>query len=144
MKYNKILKSILVISILACNQIAIASISTDAQIQYNRGIDYYRAGQIAESITCFRHAIDLDPNYIDAYYNLGSIMEYINNDKEALSAFKQIILRKPDDFESAFKAAEISNRLGETDKAKMYLSLIPESSSAYYKAKELSDSIISA
>ena len=34
---------------------------------------------------------------------------------------KQIILRKPDDYESVYKAAQLSKKLGEPEKAKMYL-----------------------
>jgi tetratricopeptide (TPR) repeat protein len=42
----------------------------------------------------FRRAIELDPNYIDAYYNLGLILEYLKQDEKALDVFKQIIVRK--------------------------------------------------
>lgn len=109
MKYSKILKSILVLSILLfSNQISFGSIATDAKLQYNKGIDYYQLGQFEESASCFKKAVELDPNYIDAYYNLGSILEYLKQDEAALAVFKQIILRKPDDYESVYKAAVLS------------------------------------
>ncbi len=142
MKFNNILKTILAISIICCTStVSIASIATDAKLQYNKGIDYYKLGQLEEAAECFKSATELDPNYIDAYYNLGAILEYLKQDETALTVFKQIILRKPDDYESVYKAAVISKKLGETEKAKMYLSLIPTNTLLGAKAKELADSM---
>lgn len=142
MKYNKILKSILVLSILLCSgSISYGSIATDAKLQYNKGIDYYQLGQFEESASCFKKAIELDPNYIDAYYNLGSILEYLKQDEAALSVFKQIIIRKPDDYESVYKAAALSKKLGEYEKAKMYLTLIPTDTMIGQRAKQLASTM---
>lgn len=142
MKYNNILKSILILSILLCsNTISFGAIATDAKLQYNKGIDYYQLGQFEESANCFKKAVELDPNYIDAYYNLGSILEYLKQDEAALAVFKQIILRKPDDYESVYKAAALSKKLGEYDKAKMYLTLIPTDTLIGQRAKQLAQSM---
>lgn len=142
MKYNNILKSILILSILLCsNTISLGAIATDAKLQYNKGIDYYQLGQFEESANCFKKAVELDPNYIDAYYNLGSILEYLKQDEAALAVFKQIILRKPDDYESVYKAAALSKKLGEYDKAKMYLTLIPTDTLIGQRAKQLAQSM---
>lgn len=142
MKYNKILKLFLTLTILlSAGTVSYASIATDAKLQYNKGIDYYQLGQFEESASCFKKAIELDPNYIDAYYNLGSILEYLKQDEAALTVFKQIILRKPDDYESVYKAASLSKKLGETEKAKMYLTLIPTDTMIGQRAKQLADSM---
>lgn len=143
MKYNKIIKTIFTLAILVIEtcQISFADIATDAKLQYNKGIDYYQLGQFEEAASCFKKATELDPNYIDAYYNLGSILEYLKQDEAALAVFKQIILRKPDDYESVYKAAELSKKLGEYDKAKMYLTLIPQDSLIGSRAKELANSM---
>lgn len=100
-------------------------VNTDAMLQYNQGIDYYKAGQYDQAIESFRTAIKLDPNYIDAYYNLGSVLEYLQQYDAALAIFKQIIVRKPDDYDSVYKAAWLSYKLGETQKARTYLKIIP-------------------
>ena len=143
MKYNKIIITIFTLAILVIGtcQISFADIATDAKLQYNKGIDYYQLGQFEEAASCFKKATELDPNYIDAYYNLGSILEYLKQDEAALAVFKQIILRKPDDYESVYKAAELSKKLGEYDKAKMYLTLIPQDSLIGSRAKELANSM---
>ena len=142
MKYNNILKSVLTLSILLCSTtMSFGAIATDAKLQYNKGIDYYQLGQFEESANCFKKAIELDPNYIDAYYNLGSILEYLKQDEAALAVFKQIIIRKPDDYESVYKAAVLSKKLGEVDKAKMYLTLIPTDTLIGQRAKQLAQSM---
>ncbi len=142
MKYNNILKSVLILSILLCSTtMSFGAIATDAKLQYNKGIDYYQLGQFEESANCFKKAIELDPNYIDAYYNLGSILEYLKQDEAALAVFKQIIIRKPDDYESVYKAAVLSKKLGEFDKAKMYLTLIPTDTLIGQRAKQLAQSM---
>lgn len=115
--------------------------STEAKLQYNQGVDYYKIGQYDRAMASFRQAIELDPNYIDAYYNLGTILEYLKQDDAALAVFKQIIVRNPNDYESVYKAAQLSNKLGQTAKAKAYLSLIPKESSIYAKAQSVATSM---
>lgn len=142
MKFNNIFKTILTIAILsATSNLSFGAIATDAKLQYNKGIDYYQLGQFEESANCFKKAIELDPNYIDAYYNLGSILEYLKQDEAALAVFKQIILRKPDDYESVYKAAVLSKKVGEVEKAKMYLTLIPTDTLIGNRAKQLANSM---
>lgn len=114
---------------------------TLAKLEYNQGIDFYKVGQYDRAMASFRHAIEIDPNYIDAYYNLGSILEYLKQDEAALAVFKQIIVRRPDDYESVYKAANLSSRLGQNDKAKTYLSLIPPESNVYSDAQALANSL---
>lgn len=115
--------------------------STEAKLQYNQGVDYYKIGQYDRAMASFRQAIELDPNYIDAYYNLGTILEYLKQDDAALAVFKQIIVRNPNDYESVYKAAQLSNKLGQTAKAKSYLSLIPPESAVYTKAQSVATSM---
>jgi tetratricopeptide (TPR) repeat protein len=140
MKFSKVVVAVLV-NLVFLHGIAFASISTDAKLKYNKGVDFYKLGQFEESAQCFKQAIELDPNYIDAYYNLGSLLEYLRQDEEALAVFKQIILRKPDDYEAVYRTAELSKRLGEYDKARMYLSLIPTDTLIGQKATLLANSL---
>lgn len=111
--------------------------TNEAKLEYNQGVDYYRAGQYDRSMASFRRAIELDPNYVDAYYNLGLILEYLKQDDAALSTFKQIMVRKPDDFDAVYKAAVLSQKLGQTENAKKYLSIIPAGSNVYSQAQTI-------
>lgn len=121
--------------------IAMADPANEAKLQYNQGVDYYRAGQYSSAVNSFRKAIALDANYIDAYYNLGVILQQMNNDTEALSVFKQIMVRKPNDYEAIYNAAALSYKLGQTANAKKYLALIPATSPVIGKARALAASM---
>lgn len=138
MKKIFILLAILIFSISTVNAV---EIGTDAMLQYNQGIDYYKIGQYDQAVDCFKEAIRLEPDYIDAYYNLGSILEYLQQYEAALAVFKQIIVRKPEDYDSVYKAAWISYKLGDNQKAKTYLSIIPATSSRSREAQELAAQI---
>ena len=111
--------------------------TTEAKLEYNLGVDFYKVGKYELAMASFRKAIELDPNYIDAYYNLGSILEFLKQDDAALTVFKQIIVRKPDDYEALYKAAKLSQKLGMPEDAQSYLSLIPPSSPMYRKGQEV-------
>ena len=54
-------------------------IPMDAKLDYNQGIDFYKLGMYERAIESFRSAIRTYPDYIDAYYNLGTILEYLKN-----------------------------------------------------------------
>lgn len=118
-----------------------SSANTEAKLQYNKGLDFYKVGQYDRAMQCFRNAIDLDADYIDAYYNLGSILEYLEQDDAALAVFQQIVVRRPTDYESVFKAAQLNKKLGRDDKAKSLLSLIPQGSYVNTEAQKLANSL---
>ena len=117
------------------------SVNTEAKLQYNKGLDYYKVGQYDRAMQCFRSAIDLDADFIDAYYNLGSILEYLEQDDAALTVFQQIVVRKPTDYEAVFKAAQLNKKLGREDKAKSLLALIPQGSYVNTEAQKLANSL---
>lgn len=138
---KKILLAFTVFIFLLVTNSAFATTNTEALLQYNRGIDYYKIGQYDESIVCFRKSIHADPNFIDAYYNLGTVLEYLKQYDAALVVFKQIIVRNPNDYESVYKAAWLSHQLGDDAHAKTYLSLIPEYSAIYKDASGLASQL---
>lgn len=109
-------------------------IPTDAKLEYNHGIDCYKLGQYDEAIASFRTAIRLYPDYIDAYYNLGSLLDYLKQTDEALSVFEQIVSRNPKEYEAIYNAARLSAILGDKVNAAKYMEMIPKSSGYYTKA----------
>ena len=137
---KKILTTAFVLTMLS-GVSAFADVSTQAKLQYNQGLDYYRTGQHEKAIQAFKNAISMDSNYIDAYYNLGVILQQTGRNAEALNVFKQIIVRNPNDYDAVYNAAALSTKLGQTASAKQYLALIPSSSSLSNKARALAASI---
>ena len=127
---------------LAISMSAIAAeIPMDAKLDYNQGIDFYKLGMYERAMESFRSAIRTYPDYIDAYYNLGTVLEYLRNYSEATVIFKQIYIRNPHDYEVIYKLANLSAKLEDYTKAAEYLKLIPQSSGYYKSAQELAESI---
>ena len=119
--------------------VSATEVPVDAKLDYNQGIDFYKLGMYERSIECFRSAIKTYPDYIDAYYNLGTILEYLKQHAEAITIFKQIYLRNPHDYEVLYKLAVLSSKIEDYTKTAEYLSLIPESSEYYKQAQELAE-----
>ena len=118
-----------------------AEIPVEAKLDYNQGIDFYKLGMYERAIESFRSAVRTYPDYIDAYYNLAAVLEYLKQYAEALSVYKQVYLRNPNDYEVIYKLALMSSKLEDYTKAAEYLKLIPETSSYYARGQELAESI---
>ena len=138
--FKKFLTSCAITVALSASVFAV-EIPMDAKLDYNQGIDFYKLGMYERAIESFRSAIRAYPDYIDAYYNLGTILEYLRNDSEAIVIFKQIYMRNPHDYEVIYKLAKLSAKIQDYTKAGEYLSLIPPSSEYYKSAQELAESV---
>jgi tetratricopeptide (TPR) repeat protein len=138
--HKKILASVFLSLMISLSAVG-AEVPIDAKLDYNQGIDFYKLGMYERSIESFRSAIRAYPDYTDAYYNLGTVLEYLKNYSEALSVFKQIYLRNPNDYEVIYKLANLSAKLEDYTSADKYIKLIPPSSEYYQQATQLANSI---
>jgi tetratricopeptide (TPR) repeat protein len=138
--YKKILVSLLLFSSISTACLS-AEIPVDAKLDYNQGIDFYKLGMYERAIESFRSAVRTYPDYIDAYYNLGTVLEYLKNYSEAISVFKQIYLRDPNDYEVIYKLANLSAKIEDYTMAEKYIKLIPPSNEFYNQGQELAASI---
>ncbi len=68
-----------------------------------------RTGEEKEAVAAFTRAIELDPNYAEAYFMRGNARALIGEPLQGIEDVK--------------KAAEIFNSRGEPDKAKVMLNL---------------------
>lgn len=138
--FKKSLALILLSVSLAASAIAV-EVPMDAKLDYNQGIDFYKLGMYERAMESFRSAIRTYPDYIDAYYNLGTVLEYLKNYSEAITVFKQIYLRNPNDYEVIYKLANLSSKLEDYTNAANYISLIPPTSEYYKQGQTLAESI---
>ena len=92
------------------------------------------------AIESFRSAVRAYPDYVDAYYNLGTVLEYLKQYAEALNVYKQVYIRNPNDYEVIYKLALMSSKIEDYNQASDYLKLIPPSSTYYQRGLELAES----
>ena len=124
----------MIVSTSFASEVTTQVIPNDAKLEYNQGVDFYKLGRYDEAVAAFRTAIRLYPDYIDAYYNLGSLLEYLQQNKEALAIFEQIITRNNKEYEALYKASKISAELGDREKSAKYAAMISKSSEYATKA----------
>ena len=131
----KRIAAILIMS--TCLSAYAADVPVQAKLDYNQGIDFYKLGMYERAIESFRSAVKTYPDYIDAYYNLGTVLEYLKQYAEAINVYKQVYVRNPNDYEVIYKLAYLNSKVEDYNKAKEYVSLIPTSSSYYQRGQEL-------
>ena len=117
-----------------------AEIPVDAKLDYNQGIDFYKLGMYERAIESFRSAVRTYPDYVDAYYNLATVLEYLKQYAEALNMYKQVYVRNPNDYEVIYKLALMSSKIEDYEQAQNYLKLIPSSNPYYQRGLEIAES----
>lgn len=123
-----------------CLSVNATEIPVDAKMDYNQGIDFYKLGMYERAIQSFRSAVTTYPDYVDAYYNMGTVLEYLKQYAEALNVYKQVYVRNPNDYEVIYKLALMSSKIEDYKKAQEYIKLIPQTSPYYKKGQELAES----
>lgn len=115
-----------------------------AMAKHNEGIEYYNQGNYKSAINSFKKAVEIDPSFIDSYYNLGILYEFTGNTTEAIMAFKNLLAKNPDDSEAAYKIAKIYFDKGNYKTSLNYIHIVEEGSPHYKKTQELYKKVISA
>jgi tetratricopeptide (TPR) repeat protein len=59
-------------------------------------VAYGKLGRYTEAIEAFKQAIRINPDYADAYFNLGVVYVKLGRYTEAIETFKQAIRINPD------------------------------------------------
>lgn len=88
----------------------------------NLGDIYCQEGNIDGAISEFKKAIELKPDYGDAYYNLANVYQRAGNIPEAIKFYQSAISYKPELFEAYFNLGVIYlNNTNQPDLAVQYL-----------------------
>jgi Flp pilus assembly protein TadD len=76
-----------------------------SQIEHNRGFELHVQGRLAEAEACYRHALRLDPDFKEAWMNLGLVLLATNRAGEAKACQRMALNLDPD-------LADAHNNLG--------------------------------
>lgn len=119
-----------------CEEYSVAAIT-----YYNQGIAQYHARSYRGAISSFKTAIQIEPKFIDAYYNLAEIYEYLNDSPNAIATYAKLIKIKPDDYDAVLEIAKAYYKQGSYSITLKYLSDIPASYNGYSEVLKLRQNI---
>ncbi|MBR2068945.1 MAG: tetratricopeptide repeat protein [Candidatus Gastranaerophilales bacterium] len=109
----------------------------DATVYYNEAIDVYSQDDIPKSIELFKKALELNPNFYEARYNLAQILMSQEENEEALKILKEILTLRPNDTETLYNIGKIQYKRGYLSDSFNHLKKIPETAPQYESAKIL-------
>ncbi len=112
-----------------------AQTSPDAIRNYNDGIEAYNHGDIAGALRKFDRAVQVDPNYAAAYYNMGSIYYQSKQYADAADMFQKAVTLSPTDTQAKYNLALSLEKLSHNQEAINVLKQIPVNDSKYPQAK---------
>ncbi len=81
--------------------------SSNAEGAFGRASRAQQAGRFAEAIKGYNEAIQLDPAYFDAYYNLGLAAAAAGNLSQALTAYETALAIRPDSLDARYNFAVV-------------------------------------
>jgi len=88
-----------------------------AEDYYVRGLNFYYKGDYNLALKSFEKAIELKPDYAEAWYNKGLILMRLRKDKEALESFEKAINLKPNYVKAWNNKGVVLKRLMRYDEA---------------------------
>ena len=100
------------------------------------GAVYKGLGQLDASVSAYKKAISIKPDYAEAYYNMGVTLQEQGKLEEAIEACKKALVIKPDYADAYYNMGLVLQDQGKLDEAiESYtkaLSIRPDYSEAYY------------
>lgn len=133
---NKLIISIFILLSLVFNPAYCENYEEAANI-YNEAIDVYKQENVEQSIELFKKAIELNPDFYEAHYNLAQILMSLNKNNDALVPLEAVLKLRPNDSETLYNIGRIHYKNGFLSKSYEYLIKIPDTASQYESAKLL-------
>lgn len=120
---------------------------------YNKGIEFNKAGDKMGALASFKLCIKEDPNYADAYFQIGTMSYADKNYDDALSNFKIATEKDPKNLEAFTNLGKVQAKLKRYAEAEQSLKSAlaisddaqthKELGNIYYKKKTYNDAITS-
>ncbi len=104
---------------------------------YNQGLKLYNQGNTSAALDLFETAIQRDPTYQNAYFNMGTIHFKEKRYSQAETAFHRLVELNPRDDQAKFSLGLVYEHQGKTVEARNILRFITPQDTYYLKAQEL-------
>ncbi len=86
--------------------------------EYNQlGVENKRQGRWEEAVTCYEQALQLQPDFAEAHYNLGILWRDQGRIERALVCFEQTLMLRPDVLQARFELANLFAAIQDFDAA---------------------------
>ncbi len=112
-----------------------------AKTHYSLGQSLAKQGKLEEAITCYRTAIEIDPDFTEAYYSLADILVKQNQLEAAVNLYKKVIEIQPNLWQAHHNLGETlikQEKFSEGISAYRHaIELNPNSSLSYFKLAEI-------
>jgi tetratricopeptide (TPR) repeat protein len=89
----------------------------EARVPYNEGLELAARGSYIDAIPHFQDALEVDPRFVEARYNLGITYQKMKVYDKALLQFEEVIRLRPDNEAYHFAAGTCDFHLERYDKA---------------------------
>ncbi len=114
--------------------------SSNAVMQYNYAYTCFNLNQLAQAETAFRRAVELDPQFADAYNDLGVTLEKQKKSGEAVEAYQKAVDLGTNS-DAFFNLALLKEKLGQykasVELYEKYLTLDSDSTFADYARQRI-------
>ena len=78
------------------------------------GVTLWQQGEFAEAVEQLRKAVELKPDYAEAYYTMGSVLKQMNQLPEAAQALREAIRLQPTFAGAHTTLAAVLRQMGDT------------------------------
>ena len=106
--------SIILILILTCG-IAFAATAEEC---FQKGRDFFKDGAYEKAIDEYKKAIEINPNYFDAYSNIGLCYSALRQHQNVITYLKEAVKINPDNADSYLGLGITYHALGQYQQAK--------------------------
>lgn len=110
-----------------------------AEAEYNKGLEAKSAKRFSEAIAGFRRAVDIRPNFPEAWNELGFALRQTGQLTDALKAYEQALRLRPEFPEALEYLGEAYVKMGRLEDARAIV--VRLSSLDPVRARELDESI---
>ncbi|MCW5314225.1 tetratricopeptide repeat protein [Nostoc sp. KVJ3] len=84
---------------------------------FAKAVNYHQQQQFDRALTAYQQILAIDPKYIDALTNLGSLLKHLGQVEEAIAIYHQGLALKPESAETWFNLGNALHDIGQLEAA---------------------------